>query len=59
MRSRALFLLACGLTIVAALPGMIFQSFALFVAFYGIALILGLTAAFATSIHFPDHSVNQ
>jgi len=50
MRSRALFLLACGLTIVAALPGMIFHSFAPFVALYGILLILGLTAAFATSI---------
>jgi serine/threonine protein kinase len=59
MRSRALFLLVCGLTIVAALPGMIFQSFAVFVALYGILLVLGLTVAFATSIHFPDHRVNQ
>jgi Protein kinase domain len=59
MRSRALFLLACGLTIVAALPSMIFQSWALFVALYGILLISGLTVAFATSIHFPEHHVNQ
>ncbi len=52
MRSRALFLLACGLTIVAALPGMIFYSFALFVALYMILLLLSLPAALATSIHF-------
>ncbi len=54
MKSRALFLLACGLTIVAALPGMIFNSFALFVALYAILLILGAMVAFATSIHFSS-----
>jgi serine/threonine protein kinase len=59
MRSRALFLLACGLTIVIALPAMSFHSFALFVALYGILLILGAMVAFATSIHFPDRRVNQ
>jgi serine/threonine protein kinase len=59
MRSRALFLLASGLTMVAALPGMIFQSWALFVALYGILLVSGLTVAFATSIHFPEHHINQ
>ncbi len=50
MRSRALFLLACGLTIVAALPGMIFHSFALFVLLYMMLLLLSTLAAFATSI---------
>ena len=60
MRSRALFLLVCGLTIVATLPGMVFQSFTVFVMLYGFLLISGLTVAFATSIHFPnDHRVNQ
>ena len=54
MRSRALFLLMCGLTIVIALPGMTFQSFAVFVALYGILLVLGMTVAFATSIHLDD-----
>jgi serine/threonine protein kinase len=50
MRNRALFLLACGLTIVAALPGMIFHSFALFVLLYMILLLLSTLAVFATSI---------
>jgi serine/threonine protein kinase len=54
MKSRALFLLVCGLTIVIALPGMIVQSFAVFVALYGILLALGTTVAFATSIHVDD-----
>lgn len=55
MRSRTLFLLVCGMTIVAALPGLIFQSCALFVTLYGFLLIAGLTVAFATSIHVSEH----
>jgi serine/threonine protein kinase len=54
MRSRALFLLVCGLTIVAALPGIIFHSAALFVLCYMILVLLGLPVAFATSIQFQD-----
>jgi serine/threonine protein kinase len=53
MRSRALFLLVCGLTILAALPAVAFQSPVIFVVCYLILSGLSLSAALATSIHIP------
>jgi serine/threonine protein kinase len=52
IRNRALLWLTCGLTIVAALPGIVFHSFALFALLTMILLLLGLMVAFATSIQF-------
>ena len=54
MQSRALLLLTCGLTIMAALPGMVFHSFALFVVFYVLFMLASVTVAFSTSIHVDD-----
>lgn len=60
MRNRVLFLLTCGLTILAALPGVILHSFALFAALYMLFLLASLTVAFSTSIHVDDdHRVNR
>ncbi|HEY6539765.1 MAG TPA: serine/threonine-protein kinase [Ktedonobacteraceae bacterium] len=53
MRSRALFLLVCGLTILAALPAVAFQSPVIFVVCYLILSGLSLSAALATSIRIP------
>lgn len=53
MRSRALFLLVCGLTLLAALPAVAFQSTVVFVVCYLILSGLSLSAALATSIHIP------
>jgi serine/threonine protein kinase len=50
MRSRALFLLVCGLTILATLPAVAFQSAVVFVVCYLILSGLSLSAALATSI---------
>jgi hypothetical protein len=44
--------LTSGLVMVAALPGIIFHSLALFAVLYMILLGLSLPAAFATSIQF-------
>jgi len=51
MKSRALFLLICGLTILAALPAIAFQSAVVFVVCYLILSGLSLSAVLATSIH--------
>ncbi|MGH2497084.1 MAG: serine/threonine-protein kinase, partial [Ktedonobacteraceae bacterium] len=58
MRNRVLLLLTCGLTIIAALPGIISHSFALFVVLNAILLLLVAVVAFATSINIDDHSIN-
>jgi serine/threonine protein kinase len=50
MKSRALFLLVCGLTILAALPAVAFQSPVIFVVCYLILSGLSLSAVLATSI---------
>ncbi len=52
MRSRALFLLVCGLTILAALPAVAFQSAVIFVVCFLVLAGLCLPAALATSIQF-------
>jgi len=59
MRSRTLFLLVCAITIMAALPAVAYQSAVVFIVCYLVLAGLCLPAALATSIHFPEHHVNQ
>lgn len=54
MRSHALVLLVCGITIMAALPAVAFQSTLIFAVCYLVLSGLSLPAALATSIQFQS-----